>query len=146
MMIFDLLSSLRSNNDYLAYTLRRQVCHTATDRTNLSLDATKKRAVTYHCSLWRKERDSNPRTREDQRFSRPPHSTTLPSFRVQRYNLFSILQNFYEKVEFYIDIFYLCRLIGGIYSTKEKKRFITKNNNNSILLWEELLSIARRER
>ena len=45
----------------------------------------------------RKERDSNPRTREDQRFSRPPHSTTLPSFQGQRYNLFSILQNFYKK-------------------------------------------------
>ena len=28
----------------------------------------------------RKERDSNPRTREGQRFSRPPQSTTLPSF------------------------------------------------------------------
>ena len=28
----------------------------------------------------RKERDSNPRIREDQRFSRPPQSTTLPSF------------------------------------------------------------------
>ena len=58
----------------------------------------------------RKERDSNPRTREDQRFSRPPHSTTLPSFQAQRYNLFSILQNFYRKVEFYLDIFYLCKL------------------------------------
>ncbi len=31
--------------------------------------------------FWRRERDSNPRTREDQRFSRPPHSTTLPSLR-----------------------------------------------------------------
>ena len=30
----------------------------------------------------RRERDSNPRIREDQRFSRPPHSTTLPSLRV----------------------------------------------------------------
>ena len=37
------------------------------------------------CPL-RKERDSNPRTREDQRFSRPPHSTTLPSFRICRPN------------------------------------------------------------
>ena len=62
--------------------------------TNPSLDATKKRAVVNYCSLWRKERDSNPRTREDQRFSRPPHSTTLPSFQAQRYYLFSILQNF----------------------------------------------------
>ena len=44
--------------------------------------------------IQRKERDSNPRTREDQRFSRPPHSTTLPSFQAQRYYLFSILQNF----------------------------------------------------
>ena len=32
--------------------------------------------------LLRKERDSNPRRCDPQRFSRPPHSTTLPSFRV----------------------------------------------------------------
>ncbi len=35
---------------------------------------------------WRKERDSNPRSLAAQRFSRPPQSTTLPSFRVQKYN------------------------------------------------------------
>ena len=29
--------------------------------------------------IQRRERDSNPRTREDQQFSRLPHSTTLPS-------------------------------------------------------------------
>ena len=29
--------------------------------------------------LWRRERDSNPRRCDPQRFSRPPHSTTLPS-------------------------------------------------------------------
>ena len=32
----------------------------------------------FSCAL-RRERDSNPRTREDQQFSRLPHSTTLPS-------------------------------------------------------------------
>ena len=37
-------------------------------------------------SLWRKERDSNPRSLAAQRFSRPPQSTTLPSFRAQKYN------------------------------------------------------------
>lgn len=31
--------------------------------------------------LWRKERDSNPRNLAVQRFSRPPRSTTPPSFR-----------------------------------------------------------------
>gem|GEM_PF-3668880 len=31
----------------------------------------------------RRERDSNPRTFDSQRFSRPPHSTALPSLRVQ---------------------------------------------------------------
>ena len=31
-------------------------------------------------SIQRKERDSNPRTLAGQRFSRPPHSTALPSF------------------------------------------------------------------
>ena len=34
----------------------------------------------------RRERDSNPRYLSVQRFSRPPHSTTLPS-----------LQNFFER-------------------------------------------------
>ncbi len=31
--------------------------------------------------FWRRGRDSNPRDREAQRFSRPPHSTTLPPLR-----------------------------------------------------------------
>ena len=31
--------------------------------------------------FWRRERDSNPRTCYSQRFSRPPHSTALPSLR-----------------------------------------------------------------
>ena len=30
----------------------------------------------------RRERDSNPRTRKGQRFSRPPHSTALPSLQI----------------------------------------------------------------
>ncbi len=33
------------------------------------------------CFLARRERDSNPRTCDSQRFSRPPHSTALPSLR-----------------------------------------------------------------
>ena len=34
-----------------------------------------------HCVafVWRRERDSNPRRCDPQRFSRPPHSTALPS-------------------------------------------------------------------
>ncbi len=35
---------------------------------------------TIDCCMERKERDSNPRTLAGQRFSRPPQSTTLPSF------------------------------------------------------------------
>ncbi len=51
--------------------------------------------------LLRRERDSNPRTREGQRFSRPPQSTTLPSLRRQKYKNFCLLQqgvkkNFFE--------------------------------------------------
>ena len=42
-MLFDLLSSLRSNNDYLTDApQRRQVCHTATDWPN-PLSATKEK-------------------------------------------------------------------------------------------------------
>ena len=58
-MTVDLLSSLRSNNVYLATC--RQLCHTATDWPNPSPDATKKGAVVTAPCLWRKERDSNPR-------------------------------------------------------------------------------------
>lgn len=36
--------------------------------------------------LWRRERDSNPRIVAHQRFSRPPHSTALPS--LQKIKLF----------------------------------------------------------
>ena len=36
--------------------------------------------------FWRRERDSNPRTCNSQRFSRPPQSTTLPSLRGQNYS------------------------------------------------------------
>ena len=32
---------------------------------------------------WRRERDSNPRRCDPQRFSRPPHSTALPSLRLE---------------------------------------------------------------
>jgi hypothetical protein len=35
-------------------------------------------SISYR-NIKRRERDSNPRSREGQRFSRPPHSTTLPS-------------------------------------------------------------------
>jgi hypothetical protein len=42
-------------------------------------DICNKKSVHRNAFL-RKKRDSNPRTREGQRFSRPPHSTTLPSF------------------------------------------------------------------
>ena len=31
--------------------------------------------------VWRRARDSNPRTCNSQRFSRPPRSTTLPALR-----------------------------------------------------------------
>ena len=33
--------------------------------------------------LWRRERDSNPRRFHPQRFSRPPHSTALPSLQIE---------------------------------------------------------------
>jgi hypothetical protein len=42
---------------------------------------TKMPAIAGHSLAWRRERDSNPRTCYSQRFSRPPHSTALPSLR-----------------------------------------------------------------
>ena len=44
--------------------------------------------------LLRKERDSNPRNLSVQRFSRPPQSTTLPSFRRKSRNYFPFCQIF----------------------------------------------------
>lgn len=44
-------------------------------------------------SDWRKERDSNPRTLADQRFSRPPRSTTLPSLRNKKFKTALPLSN-----------------------------------------------------
>ena len=44
------------------------------------LSQTKKSHKSLTCSSsWRRERDSNPRRCDPQRFSRPPQSTTLPS-------------------------------------------------------------------
>ncbi len=40
-----------------------------------------KMPLTGLCVVWRRERDSNPRRLAPQRFSRPPHSTALPSLR-----------------------------------------------------------------
>lgn len=45
------------------------------------------------CRFWRKGRDSNPRSLSAHRFSRPARSTTLPPFRVQKYDRFSIPPN-----------------------------------------------------
>ena len=42
---------------------------------------TKMPANAGHSLIWRRERDSNPRRLSPQRFSRPPHSTALPSLR-----------------------------------------------------------------
>ena len=43
--------------------------------------------------IGRRERDSNPRTCNSQRFSRPSQSTTLPSLRVQNNSLSTEFQN-----------------------------------------------------
>ena len=54
-------------------------------------------AAYQHLRL-RRERDSNPRTREGQRFSRPPQSTPLPSLRVHKNTtLFLFCQIFAPK-------------------------------------------------
>ena len=46
-----------------------------------TLLAPKRKGRNAPFSLWRKERDSNPRRLSPQRFSRPPRSTAPPSFR-----------------------------------------------------------------
>ena len=42
-----------------------------------------KRETFVSLFAWRRERDSNPRKLSLQRFSRPPHSTALPSFHIE---------------------------------------------------------------
>ena len=46
-----------------------------------ALVLTKKGHITLF--VWRKVRDSDPRRLAPQRFSRPPHSTALPTFRIE---------------------------------------------------------------
>ena len=69
-----------------AASIRQALCYTChcffdsfvqTSPTNSS----KKNAPDGAWLVWRRERDSNPRTFNSQRFSRPPQSTTLPSLR-----------------------------------------------------------------
>ena len=53
---------------------------------------TKKRVGFNSLFCWRRERDSDPRTVSRQRFSRPPHSTALPSLHGKRTrNVFFLL-------------------------------------------------------
>ena len=60
----------------------------------------------------RKKRDSNPRTREGQRFSRPPRSTTLPTLRGKNTTFFRVPhtppKNFYSRLLFNI-LSYICK-------------------------------------
>ena len=72
-------------------------------------NATKTKQVTdfsHLSALWRRERDSNPRSLAAQRFSRPPQSTTLPSLQAQKYALFFNLQNFLHFfLHFFLAVF-----------------------------------------
>ena len=73
--------------------------------------------ILVHFAILRRERDSNPRRCYPQRFSRPPHSTALPSLqlhkhivvsfmRVQRYNYFYYLQIFQQLFfKYFLQIF-----------------------------------------
>ncbi len=60
----------------------------------------------------RRVRDSNPRTREGQRFSRPPRSTTLPTLRGKNTTFFrsphTPPKNFYPRLLFNI-LSYICK-------------------------------------
>jgi hypothetical protein len=68
-----------------------------------------------HLSIWRKARDSNPRTCYSQQFSRLPHSTTLPAFRRQKYELRLNLQT--------MNAFFLYKLDN--YLTQREKKIIS---------------------
>ena len=52
---------------------------------------------THFLFTWRRVRDSNPRRCDPQRFSRPPHSTTLPTLRWQKYKLIPLLKTLANK-------------------------------------------------
>jgi hypothetical protein len=54
----------------------------------------------------RRERDSNPRNLAVHRFSRPAHSTTLPSLRL--------------GLQFYVAFFLLAKKAGGFFSFFQK--------------------------
>ena len=50
-------------------------------KVNFPRSINEKCPIKGHLFFVRRERDSNPRTCDSQRFSRPPHSTALPSLR-----------------------------------------------------------------
>ncbi len=69
----------------------------------------------------RKVRDSNPRTREGQRLSRPSQSTTLPTFRLQNYNFLAK-----RKALLGLFLFFIAQL-QSLYcsSTSRTTRFVS---------------------
>ena len=76
---------------------------------------------------WRRERDSNPRTVARQRFSRPPHSTALPSLRVGIF----IIPSF-RKFATYLRYFHgnlrgKIEKVGGSSATRILPRVILRN-------------------
>ena len=54
--------------------------------------------------FWRRERDSNPRRLAPQRFSRPPHSTALPSLRGKNTRRMGFSKKTFLSVWFYDGI------------------------------------------
>ena len=73
---------------------------------------TKRRCFPASPFCLRRVRDSNPRTREGQRFSRPPRSTTLPTLRGKNTTFFRFPytppKNFYSRLLFNI-LSYICK-------------------------------------
>ena len=61
-----------------ALSRSRRMCRTRGPNQILALHQIKK-APSGACFIWRRARDSNPRTLSSQRFSRPPLSTTQPA-------------------------------------------------------------------
>ena len=82
-----------------------------------------------HFSIWRKARDSNPRTCYSQQFSRLPHSTTLPAFRRQKYELRLNLQT--------MNAFFLYKLDNYL-TQREKKLFLLYIFFNWLRFFEQI--------
>ena len=93
--------------------------------------------------FWRRERDSNPRKLALQRFSRPPHSTALPSLRGK----YMFASGFCKKVIYVFTVMRTCQSAPATWPMRSKSRqdlfpFVTDQESTHSGLFSAFLPTA----